>query len=642
MNLFCRPVPRLATLRSCFQHNVFTSLGAPSSGRFCCSYQHNHLQSRHSSGASILHSVILYRRIPRQTNSSLGSWCRSLTTQSYQLKELKASTGFRPATDHRGSINPGNRPDSEISVKEDEDSTVVDEAEYASLLHEAKIFGGGVVSESGLSGGMFVILPWIKWGPQQKNATTSQLLLNEACALATSLKDVTVIDKEIVKIRFEAKQTIFGTGQLITLTQKIRDMRGLSTVFVSIDILSRSQLRNLQQEFGVRVVDRYWLVLSIFNQHAYTTEAKMQVALAELPYLKTRTREDSEREIIDSRIKKLRAALRKVQRQRENVRQKRTQKDFPSIAVVGYTNTGKTSIISALSGDSSIVGRDQLFATLDVTAHGMQLPCGMRSVLIDTVGFIQDLPTSLLASFNATLQDAAHADVVLHVRDLSHPDRLMHHTTVMAALYSINLPSTTPIITLDNKADLITDVQQTSKSREDKQTARAPTTSADIHNCISYLSSDEQHKIHFQSESDATTVATEGEEYVTKLLVDESDMTNSERLQFLKEQYYSTPSLIVSAKTKKGLLNAVHAIEEQLLRVTNRRLYRMKLPTGGPQVSILRKIVGFSTETINEEAPEKTEIVTAMTEKQLATFKKRCRELAASNLELASSVAGKE
>ncbi|XP_018020394.2 putative GTP-binding protein 6 [Hyalella azteca] len=510
-------------------------------------------------------------------------------------REMKKNFGYRVSPDHRSNITPGNRPESELS-NADNDSLVLDDAQYAALLHDAESFGAGVVSKASIKGGVMVVLPWVKWGPRQTLVTCPERVLDEAAALIGSLDNVTLINKSVVKVRYISKSIVFGPGQLEQLKACVADLPVLAALFVAVDRLSRTQIRTLERELGVRVVDRYWVVLSIFHQHAKTVEARMQVALAELPYLRSMTKLSTEQSLIDQRIRLLQMSLNKLLRHRMLVRNRRKVSDLPSVAVVGYTNAGKTSLISALCADGSIQGRDQLFATLDVTAHGLSLPCGVRCVLLDTVGFIQDLPTELVASFNATLQDAAQADVIIHVRDLSHPDRLLHHTTVMAALYSIDLPHTTPIITLDNKADLAPDLRVSE--------AEQP--------CTSFLLDDKQYEksCRLKGHKDA-----------------ESHTANLYLLHQLQDHYSSTPALAVSATTKQGLVPVITALEEQLLRVTQRKLFRMKLPTGGPHLRALRSVAGTPRETPCPDDANLCEVVAALTEKQFAQFKKLCSSI---------------
>lgn len=577
---------------------------------------------------------------PRVLHSSLSDCTKRLfCTSPALLRDYPPSSSsvHRTNADHRGSIRPGNRPDtdfiadSEEDAAEDDPSALLDDADYATLLHNAQGFGVGVMGRAGLKGGVYVVLPWMKWGPKQKTGTTSDLLLEEACALVNSLKDVVVLGKEVVKVSRESEGPVFGSGQTLNISIKIEDTAGLSAVFVSVDKMALWQIRILEKEFGVRVVDRYWVVLAIFHQHARTTEARMQVALAELPYIKSLTRHDNERAIIDRRMRRLQVELNKLRHRRDHARKKRGVTNLPSIAVVGYTNSGKTSIISALCDDPTVQGQDQLFATLDVTAHGVTFPCGLRGVLVDTVGFVQELPTPLLACFNATLQDAALADVILHVRDLSHPDRLIHHTTVVQALASINVSPTTPIITVDNKADLVDlnlAAQVQNKVLERQTVAPRTSSTASSKSCVSYLSTPRSWtpaETNFDDNFNSCEVSPYEEEQETRV----NEMARHERLQHWKDIYISTPSLIVSAKTKQGLLTSMEKLEEQVLRVTERRMCRMKLPTGGEHIRILRRIVGFANETVVADCPEKTEVVCALTDKQISQFKKSCQELAA-------------
>ncbi|XP_042213717.1 putative GTP-binding protein 6 isoform X2 [Homarus americanus] len=219
-------------------------------------------------------------------------------------------------------------------------------------------------------------------------------------------------------------------------------------------MMKKFQMMELEEMFGVKVLDRYSVVLGIFRHHASTREAKLQVALAELPYIRKRVSGDTQRTMVMEREKRLKAALTKLAGIRAQVRRGRERSNLPTVAVVGYTNAGKTSLIRSITGDKRAEGKDQLFATLDVTAHGGRLPCGVEVAFIDTVGFIQDIPTDLVASFKATLEDAVYADVIVHIRDASHPDYESQGPIVVQTLSSLPLPETTPIITVANKIDL--------------------------------------------------------------------------------------------------------------------------------------------------------------------------------------------
>ena len=149
--------------------------------------------------------------------------------------------------------------------------------------------------------------------------------------------------------------------------------------------------------------------------------------------------------------------LSKVASQRDLLRRRRKEQRFPTVAVVGYTNCGKTSLIKALTGDESMSPRDQLFATLDVTVHEAVMPSNLRTLFVDTVGFISDIPTNLIASFSATLEDAADADVLIHVRDVSNPDHEKQSANVLQTLRRLRVPKEKldTMITLGNKIDLV-------------------------------------------------------------------------------------------------------------------------------------------------------------------------------------------
>jgi len=199
--------------------------------------------------------------------------------------------------------------------------------------------------------------------------------------------------------------------------------------------------------------------------------------LAEIPYLKARLfsdldleneskhskqrrgREwfDKQRLALNKREKSIKSDLDKVKNQRALLRSSRVRNKIPSVAVIGYTNAGKTSLIKAITGTEKLEPKDELFATLDVTSHPTVLPSQLESVMLDTVGFISDIPTSLIASFNATLEDAALADLLIHVRDVSNPDHLSQNKHVLQTLHNLEIPekSIQSMITIGNKSDLV-------------------------------------------------------------------------------------------------------------------------------------------------------------------------------------------
>ena len=266
---------------------------------------------------------------------------------------------------------------------------------------------------------VFIIQPYIKWGPDKINNTTPELQLAEAEALVKTLPRWEVVDKKIVPLLSLQKKTLVGSGGLDDLKKRIRSCNFVTAIFISTNMLRLMQIGELQKEFRLPVFDRYSLVIHIFRMHAKSPEAKLQVALAEIPYIWKKMIEnnvvgkinlqESRKRLLQGREGKLKKALQKLQERRLIVRQKRKFHGIPSVAIVGYTNCGKTSLIKVLTGDSSLIPRNQLFATLDTTAHEGLLPSRMKIVYMDTIGFIQNVPEGLLAPFRATLQDAMDA-----------------------------------------------------------------------------------------------------------------------------------------------------------------------------------------------------------------------------------------
>lgn len=230
----------------------------------------------------------------------------------------------------------------------------------------------------------------------------------------------------------------------------------------------------------MQVFDRYTVVLHIFRCNARTKEAKLQVALAEIPLLRSNLKnEASQRDqqrggsryimgsgetfletqnrVLKERELKIRNALEKLRRKRALLRTQRKKCEFPMVSVMGYTNCGKTTLIKALTGEAGLQPRDQLFATLDITAHAGYLPSHMAVIYVDTIGFLTDLPHNLVESFSATLEEVAYSDLIVHVRDITHPETTLQKATVLSVLRNLNLPShlLDSMIEVHNKVDLI-------------------------------------------------------------------------------------------------------------------------------------------------------------------------------------------
>ncbi|XP_067137578.1 putative GTP-binding protein 6 [Centruroides vittatus] len=329
---------------------------------------------------------------------------------------------------------------------------------------------------------VFVIQPRIKWGPKKKWNTTSELQLAEAVTLAETIPDWIVVEKIILNCINLDKKFLFGSGNLKKLKEITYRKPTVSAVFISTYMLTVLQRKSLEKEFQLPVYDRYTVVLHIFQDHARTKQAKLQIALAEIPYLRSRIRDSEDvqigfgrrskghisgsggesfmeiqRNLLKRREQKIVAALDKLKRQRDLLRKNRLTKELPTVAVVGYTNCGKTSLIKALTGDVKLEPKDQLFATLDVTTHAGRLYSFQKILYVDTIGFISDIPTTLIESFAATLEDMVLSDVIVHVRDISHPDQIAQKENVLNMLRDLNLPSSLldSIIEVGNKVDLL-------------------------------------------------------------------------------------------------------------------------------------------------------------------------------------------
>lgn len=328
---------------------------------------------------------------------------------------------------------------------------------------------------------VFIIQPVIKWGPKKKKNTTPQLQLLESVTLIKTLRQWKVVDKTIITLESFNKKTFFGKGNLQMFQNLINTKTEISAVFISINTLSMAQQLTLEQVFGVPVFDRYTIIIHILREHATSREAKLQIQLAELPYLWTLMKGMNlgigqnfgggaeligglqpklltyRKEVFKLRRAKLLKEISDIREKRQSFRKAREKKEMPVIAVVGYTNAGKTSVVKVLTGKESLEPQDYLFATLDVSSHIGKLPCGLNVYFIDTLGFISDIPTYLIESFVATLEDVVYADLIIHIRDISHPDAKAQNDIVNKTLRDLNLSENAinNILTVGNKIDLV-------------------------------------------------------------------------------------------------------------------------------------------------------------------------------------------
>ena len=332
-----------------------------------------------------------------------------------------------------------------------------------------------------------VILPWDRAreryadepnGPIASRAADARL--EEAVGLAAAI-GLVIVHRGVLPLRARKPATLLGSGQVEMLGQMIT-LHEIDVVIVD-STLSPVQQRNLERAWTCKVIDRTALILDIFGERAVTREGALQVELAHLAYQRSRlvrswthlerqrggfgflggpgeTQIEADRRLIDERLVRLRKELQQVRRTRGLHRGARKRVPFPVVALVGYTNAGKSTLFNALTG-SAVVARDQLFATLDPTMRGLRLPSGRRVILSDTVGFISELPHELVDAFRATLEEVAEADLILHVRDAAHPDTTSQRADVIGVLSEMERDGTLDenwrgrVIEVLNKADLM-------------------------------------------------------------------------------------------------------------------------------------------------------------------------------------------
>ncbi|KAI4828764.1 hypothetical protein KUCAC02_022840 [Chaenocephalus aceratus] len=324
----------------------------------------------------------------------------------------------------------------------------------------------------------------VRVGSRKQHLTTAGLMMAEAEGLVNTLENWRVVDKIVLSTKTPEKKKIFGKGNFQLLADKIRQTAGINAVFVNVERLSPGAEREFEEAWGVKVFDRYSVVLHIFRCNARTKEAKLQISLAEIPLLRSRLRNEManldqqgggsryiggsgetlmevQQRLLKEREMKIRLALEKLRRKRKLLRSQRKHKEFPVVSVLGYTNCGKTTLIKALTGDRGLQPRDQLFATLDVTVHGGLLPCRMPVLYVDTIGFLSQLPHLLIDSFSATLDDIKHSDLLVHVRDISHPETENQKQNVLSVLKNLQTPERlmSSMIEVHNKIDLVDDYE---------------------------------------------------------------------------------------------------------------------------------------------------------------------------------------
>jgi GTP-binding protein HflX len=304
--------------------------------------------------------------------------------------------------------------------------------------------------------------------------------LAEAVSLAAALPGLEVMGAEVVRLPKMQPGMLFGKGKIAEIGERLK---AANVGLVLIDgPVTPVQQRNLEEEWGVKLLDRTGLILEIFADRARTREGVLQVELAALTYQRTRlvrawthlerqrgglgfvggpgeTQIEADRRAIDDQVVRIKRQLDKVAKTRELHRAARRKVPFPLVALVGYTNAGKSTLFNRITG-AEVLAKDMLFATLDPTMRGMELPDGRKVILSDTVGFISDLPTQLVAAFRATLEEVLEADLILHVRDISHPESSEQAADVADILTSLGVKAETPQIEIWNKLDLVDDTSR--------------------------------------------------------------------------------------------------------------------------------------------------------------------------------------
>jgi GTP-binding protein HflX len=319
--------------------------------------------------------------------------------------------------------------------------------------------------------------------------------LEEAVGLAMAI-DLEVVDAMPAPISEMRPATLIGKGKVDEIKAVCENAH--VELVICDGQLSPVQQRNLEKAWNVKVLDRTGLILEIFGERARTAEGRLQVELAHLSYQKGRlvrswthlerqrggfgflggpgeTQIEADRRAIGDRIARLKRELEEVKRTRGLHREARSRVPFPVVALVGYTNAGKSTLFNRMTR-ADVLAKDQLFATLDPTMRGVTLPSKRKVILSDTVGFISDLPTQLVAAFRATLEEVLEADVLLHVRDISHPDSDAQKEDVLSVLSELGVApeAQDTMVEVWNKIDLLPEDQRALVAQREGEAAELP------------------------------------------------------------------------------------------------------------------------------------------------------------------------
>ena len=319
---------------------------------------------------------------------------------------------------------------------------------------------------------VWIVQPTSKLNSKSKDASD---LIVEAVALTKALPSTEISGSTIVKIEKLSPKEFFGKGKIAELSSIFKSNK-IVLVIINSQI-SPIQQQNLEKKWQVKILDRTALILEIFSDRAVTKEGVLQVEMAALTYQRSRlvrawthlerqrgglgfvggpgeTQIEADKRAIDSQLISLKRQLEKIRKTRELHRKSRAKVPFPIVALVGYTNAGKSTLFNALTGAQEF-SADMLFATLDPKMRSINLDSYTKVILSDTVGFISDLPTELIAAFRATLEEVLSADLILHVRDISHENTENQNVEVGKVLRSIGVSDNIPVLEIWNKIDLV-------------------------------------------------------------------------------------------------------------------------------------------------------------------------------------------
>jgi len=361
----------------------------------------------------------------------------------------------------------------------------------------------------------WVVHPEIKSDPERRIAEHA---LAEAVSLAHALPEIEVVGSEIVPLKTVRAGMLFGSGKIEEIKAAL-EAHEVELVLVDGPV-SPVQQRNLEKAWGVKLLDRTGLILEIFSDRAATREGVLQVEMAALSYQRTRlvrawthlerqrgglgfvggpgeTQIEADRRAIDEQLTRLKRQLDKVVKTRALHRAARAKVPYPIVALVGYTNAGKSTLFNRLTG-AEVMAKDMLFATLDPTMRRLHLPDGPEVILSDTVGFISDLPTELVASFRATLEEVLAADVICHVRDISHPETEEQAEDVRQIMVSLGVEEERPTFEVWNKLDALpvaeADAMRARADRDDQVYAISALTGEGIEGLLSAVTETLQGK----------------------------------------------------------------------------------------------------------------------------------------------------